>query len=102
VRSKPDFALAEDVLTELYLRSGEAQLAEATARLALKSDRNDQAAIYHLIVCLRGKGDQTELPQLVQRLAEVTAGLREQEKALNRFKLVEEESDRNSRKNVNP
>ncbi len=102
VRSKPDFALGEDVLTELYLRSGEARLAEATARLALKSDPNDQAAIYHLIVCLRGKGDQTELPQLVQKLAEVTAGLREQEKALNRFKLVEEESDRNSQKNVNP
>ena len=102
VRSKPDFALAEDVLTELYLRSGEAGLAEATARLALKSDPNDQSALYHLIVCLRGKGDQTELPQLVQRLAEVTASLREQEKALNRFKLVEEESDRNSQRKGNP
>jgi tetratricopeptide (TPR) repeat protein len=102
VHSKPDFTLAQDVLTELYLRSGEAHLAEATARLALKSDPNDQSALYHLIVCLRGKGDQTELPQLVQRLAEVTAGLREQEKARNRFKLVEEESDRNSQKRVNP
>ncbi len=102
VRSKPDFALAEDLLTELYLRSGEARLAEATARLALKSDPNDQSALYHLIVCLRGKSDQTELPQLVQRLAEVTAGLREQEKAMNRFKLVEEESDRNSHRKMNP
>jgi len=102
VRSKPDFTLAEDVLTELYLRSGETGLAEASARRALKSDPNDQSAIYHLIVCLRRKGDQTELPQLVQRLAEVTAGLREQEKARNRFKLVEEESDRNSQKKVNP
>ncbi len=102
VHSKPDFGLAEDVLTELYLRSGETVRAEATARLALKSDPNDQSALYHLIVCLRGKGDQTELPQLVQKLAEVTAGLREQEKAQNRFKLVEEESDRNSQKQVNP
>ncbi len=102
VRSKPDFTLAQDVLTELYLRSGEAHLAEATARLALKSDPNDQSALYHLIVCLRGKGDQTELPQLVQRLAEVTASLREQEKALNRFKLVEEEGGRNSQKGVTP
>jgi tetratricopeptide (TPR) repeat protein len=102
VRSKPDFALAEDVLTELYLRSGETGLAEASARHALKSDPNDQSALYHLIVCLRGKGDQTELPQLVQRLAEVTAGLREQEKARNRFKLVEEEGDRNSQKRANP
>jgi tetratricopeptide (TPR) repeat protein len=102
VRSKPDFTVAQDVLTELYLRSGEAGLAEATARLALKSDPNDQSALYHLIVCLRGKGDQTELPQLVQRLAEVTASQREQEKALNRFKLVEEESGRNFQKKVNP
>jgi tetratricopeptide (TPR) repeat protein len=101
VRGKPDFTLAEDVLTELYLRSGETSLAEATARLALKSDPNDQSALYHLIVCLRGKGDGTELPQLVQRLAEVTAGLREQEKALSRFKLVEEESDRNSQGKAN-
>ena len=102
VRSKPDFTLAQDILTELYLRSGEAGLAEATARLALKSDPNDQSALYHLIVCLRGKGDQTELPQLVQRLADVTSGLREQEKARNRFRLVEEEGDRNSPKGVIP
>jgi hypothetical protein len=68
----------------------------------LKSDPNDQSALYHLIVCLRGKGDQAELPQLVQRLAEVTAGLREQEKARNHYKLVEEESNRNSQKSVNP
>ncbi len=102
VRSKPDFTVAQDVLTELYLRSGETRLAEATARLALKSDPNDQSALYHLIVCLRGKGDRAELPQLVQKLAEVTASLHEQEKALSRFKLVEEESNRNSQKRVNP
>jgi tetratricopeptide (TPR) repeat protein len=96
VRSKPDFAVAEDVLTELYLRSGEAGPAEATSRLALKSDPNDQAALYHLIVCLRQKGDRTELSQLVQRLAEVTEGLRDREKARNRFRLVEAESGRNS------
>ena len=96
VRSKPDFALAEDVLTELYLRSGETGLAERISRLALKSDPNDQSALYHLIVCLRKKGDRTELPQLVQRLAEATAALQEQEKARNRFKLVEEKGGRNS------
>jgi hypothetical protein len=62
----------------------------------LKSDPNDQSALYHLIVCLRKKGDRTELPQLVQRLAEVTAALLQQEKALNRFKLVEEKGGRNS------
>ena len=102
VRNKPDFTLAQDVLTELYLRAGNAALAEATARLALKSDPNDQSALYHLIVCLRGRGEHTELPQLVQKLAEVTAGLREREKAQNRFKLVEEEGGKNSEKGLAP
>jgi tetratricopeptide (TPR) repeat protein len=102
VHSNPEFTLAEDVLTELYLRAGEVDQAEVTARLALQSDPNDQSALYHLIVCLRGKGDRTELPKLVQRLAEATAGLREQEKARSRFKLVEEEAGRESAQKVNP
>jgi tetratricopeptide (TPR) repeat protein len=102
VRNRPNFILAEDVLTELYLRSGEVSQAEATSRLALASDPNDQSALYHLIICLRRNGDRSELPQLVQRLAEATAGLREQEKARNRFRLVEEERGQDSRPKVVP
>jgi tetratricopeptide (TPR) repeat protein len=103
LRNDPKFALAADTLTELYLRSGQTALAERTARLALKSDPNDQSALYHLIVCLRKKkGDLSEMPQLVQRLAEATARLREQEGALNRFKLVEEKGGRDSQKRVIP
>ena len=102
VHNKPDFILAEDVLTELYLRSGELTLAEATSRLALKSDPTDESALYHLIVCLRGKSDRTEIPQLVQRLAEASAGQREQEKARNRFRLVEEEGGKNSKQKAAP
>jgi tetratricopeptide (TPR) repeat protein len=102
VHGKPDFVVAEDVLTELYLRSGKTGLAEATSRQALKSDPNDQSALYHLIVCLRKKGDLTELPQLVQRLAEASARSLEQEKALARFKLVEEKGGRNSQTRGTP
>jgi tetratricopeptide (TPR) repeat protein len=102
LRKEPGFNLAADTLTELYLRSGETALAEKTSRLALKSDPNDQSALYHLIVCLRKKGARTELPQLVQRLAEATAALQEQERALDRFKLVEEQGDRDSQKRVIP
>ena len=96
LRKQPGFNLAADTLTELYLRSGQTGLAEKTSRQALKSDPNDQSALYHLIVCLRKKGDRAELPQLVQRLSEVTAGLQEQERARNRFKLVEEKGGRSS------
>ena len=102
VRTKPDFVPAVDVLTELYLRSGESTLAEETARKALKSDPDDQSALYNLIACVRQKGDRAELTQLVQKLAEVTAGLREQEKARNRYKLVEEAGTRNSPGGVAP
>jgi tetratricopeptide (TPR) repeat protein len=102
LRNDRKFALAADTLTELYLRSGETALAERTSRLALKSDPNDESALYHLIVCLRKKGDRTQLPPLVQRLAEAAAQLREQEGALNRFKLVEEKGSRDSQKKVNP
>jgi len=98
VRSKPDLAAAQDVLTQLYLRGGDTALAEKTARLALASDHDDQTALYNLIVCLRKRGDKAELPQLVQRLAESTAALREQEKARNRFKLVEEQAAEGPRK----
>jgi tetratricopeptide (TPR) repeat protein len=102
LRKEPGFNLAADTLTELYLRSGQTDLAERTSRLALKSDPNDQSALYHLIVCLRKKGDRAELPHLVQRLAEVTATLQEQERALNRFKLVEEKGARDSQKRAVP
>jgi tetratricopeptide (TPR) repeat protein len=102
LRNEPKFVLAADTLTELYLRAGETALAEKTARLALKSDPNDQPALYHLIVCLRKKGDRAELPQLVQRLAEASARLREEEGALNRFKLVEEKGGRDSQKKATP
>jgi tetratricopeptide (TPR) repeat protein len=98
VRNKPDLTVAQDVLTQLYLRSGETALAEKTARLALASDHDDQTALYNLIVCLRKRGDRNELPQLVQRLAEITAGLREQEKARAQFKLVEEQAAEGSEK----
>lgn len=98
VLSKPDLTVAQDVLAQLYLRSGETALAEKTARVALASDHDDQTALYDLIVCLRKRGDRNELPQLIQRLAEVTARLREQERARSQFKLVEEQAAEGSGK----
>jgi tetratricopeptide (TPR) repeat protein len=89
LRKEPGFHLAADDLAELYLRSGQIQLAEATSRRVLKADPNDQPALYHLITCLRKEGKHEELPELVQRLAKVTSITRQEEAARNRFKLVE-------------
>jgi len=91
VHFKPDFAQAYDVLRVLYLRSGRTSQAVAASRLALKADPNDSTAVYHLIACLRKEGDSRELPQLVKKLAEMTAAARERDAATNRYKLVEEE-----------
>jgi tetratricopeptide (TPR) repeat protein len=89
VHYKPDFALADDVLGELYLRSGQTSRAARASRLALKANPNDQSAIYHLIICLRKEGDQKDLPPLVQKLRQVTTAAQKQETDRNRFKLVE-------------
>jgi tetratricopeptide (TPR) repeat protein len=93
VRSKPDFTPAEDVLAELYLRSGETGLAEATSRLALKSDPNDQSALYHLIRALQKSGKASsaaEIPALLTRFNEVRQQLRKQEMEGDRYKLLVE------------
>jgi tetratricopeptide (TPR) repeat protein len=90
VRSKPDFALAYDVLSVLYLRAGQTSQAIDASRQALKADPEDSAAIYHLIVCMRKEGDTGELPQLVKKMAEMSTAARERTAAVNRYKLVEE------------
>ncbi|MGH9448648.1 MAG: tetratricopeptide repeat protein, partial [Terriglobia bacterium] len=91
-REKPNFALADDVLAELYLRSGQPRRAVAVSRLALKANPDDQAALYHLIVCLRKEGHRKEVPPMVQRLAQVTAAAERREAALSRYRLVEDGS----------
>jgi tetratricopeptide (TPR) repeat protein len=96
VQDKPDFALAHDVLSELYLRADVTGEAIAESRRALKNDPNDQSAIYHLIVALRKTGNVAEVPDLVQRLAQVTGDARKQEAERNRYKLVEDEADQSA------
>jgi len=96
VHFMPNFAQAYDVLSVLYLRSGMTSKAAAASRLALKADAGDSTAVYHLIACLRKQGDSKELPQLVKKLAAMTAAARERDAATNRYKLVEEEAGANS------
>lgn len=89
VKEKPDFVLAHDVLSELCLRAEMTEEAVAQSRLALKADPDDQSALYHLIMALRKSGNTSEVPALVQRLAQATSSAREREQEINKFKLVE-------------
>ncbi len=69
----PDFVLPRDILGNLYLKSGQLDLAIAECRLALKINPSDQESLYHLIQALRqsGKGSKTEMADLVKRLADL-------------------------------
>jgi tetratricopeptide (TPR) repeat protein len=70
IRLKPDFVLARDVLSGLYLKSGQTARALEQSRLALRENPSDQVALYHLIQSLRkAKDPKGEVPALVQRLA---------------------------------
>jgi len=87
----PDFVLARDVLGNLYLKSGQLNLAIEQCRLALHGNPSDQEALYHLIQALRqsGRGSKTELAELVKRLEDLRRESREQEGLANKYKLYE-------------
>jgi tetratricopeptide (TPR) repeat protein len=90
VSLQPDLAAAHDVLAKLYLQAGRNQAAAEQCRKALDSDPKNQTALYHLIQALRKTGEKGELPGLLKRLADLRAEATRQERARNRYKLVEQ------------
>jgi tetratricopeptide (TPR) repeat protein len=89
IKLNPNMAVARDILGGLYLKSGQLPLAITQCRLALKSDPDDQNALYHLIQGLRKSGKSTETPELLKRLATLRTAARETEASQNRYKLIE-------------
>jgi tetratricopeptide (TPR) repeat protein len=87
----PASVLPRDVLSNLYLSSGQLDLAIEQCRLALKGNPSDQEALYHLIQALRqsGKGSKTEMASLVKKLAELRNQSRQQESTTNKYQLYE-------------
>ena len=92
VSLQPTLAPARDVLAKLYLQAGQNQAAIEQCRVALKTDPDDQTALYHLIQALRKTGNSRELPDLVKRLAELRAQSTKKEIEHNRYKLIETET----------
>lgn len=89
IKLKPNFALARDVLSRLYLQEGKTQEAIEQGRMALNDDPTDQTAVYHLILALRKAGDENEIPGLVSQLARLRQQSRMKESAERRYSLVE-------------
>jgi len=87
---QPELVAARDTLAKLYLQAGKDQLAVEQSRESLRYNPNDQVALYHLIVGLRRTGQKTELPALLQKLAELRQKATREEGEHNRYKLIEQ------------
>ena len=93
VELKPDFALARDVLSRLYLESGQTGRAIEQCRLALRDNPLDATALYRLIRALQRSGkesDAAEIPALLTRFNEVRRQLSKKEDEEARYKLLVE------------
>jgi tetratricopeptide (TPR) repeat protein len=93
VRLKPDFALARDVLSRLYLQAGQYEKAIEQCRLALRDNPDDEIALYRLIRALQSSGRTdaaAEVPDLLRRFAVLRDKLRKREAQAGKYRLVEE------------
>ena len=90
VRLQPDFLLARDLLGNMYLRSGQTEKAIEQCRIVLRSSPKDQAALYHLLLALRKKGDpKGEVAGIVKRLAALRDESQNEETSATRYRLYE-------------
>jgi len=92
VRLKPDFVLARDVLSKLYLWAGEHDKAIEQCRLALRDNPADETAIYRLIRALKSSGKpeaEKEIPALLAQFTKARDEARKREARENQFRLVE-------------
>ena len=93
VELQPSLTAAHNVLAKFYLDSGQYVLAVRECRLVLSKSPSDQSALYHLVMALRKTGDQSEIPDLLKRLAKARQDATRQEGERNRYKLVVAPSD---------
>ena len=95
IELKPDFALARDTLSRLYLKAGQAAQAIEQCRLALRANPLDATAVYRLIRALQSSDankNQQEIADLLKRFAAIRDQLRQKEAQEARFQLVEAEA----------
>lgn len=91
VALQPTMAASRSVLAKLYMQTGQYRAAIEQCRKALAIDPKDQSALYHLIQALRKTGEKKEIPELLQRLAQLRQQATKQEQERYRYKLLEDE-----------
>lgn len=93
VRLKPDFSLARNVLSRLYLQTGEVDKAVEQCRLALRDNPSDDMALYRLIRALQSSGRQdaaSEVPALLKRFTALREEARQRQAQESKYRLVED------------
>ena len=88
VTLQPSLTAAHNVLAKYYLDSGKYVLAAKECRLVLDQSPADQTALYHLVMALRKTNEQSEIPDLLKRLASARQDATKEEAERNRYKLV--------------
>jgi hypothetical protein len=71
VKLEPDYQPARDLLTVLYMRSGNASAAKQQAEEALKRNPDDSAALYQEMMADRKLGQKGDVDGLVARLKQI-------------------------------
>jgi len=89
IRLQPEFTLARDVLSRLYLQQNKLDEAIEQSRLAFEEDPTDQTALYHYILALRKRNKSEDIPALTRRLVALREQARAKESTERRFLLVE-------------
>jgi tetratricopeptide (TPR) repeat protein len=89
VSLQPTLADARSVLAKLYMQTGQYQEAAGQCRKALDSDPKNQTALYRLIQALRKTGSNTEIPDLLKRLALLREQATKEDRERYRYKLIE-------------
>jgi len=92
VALQPTLAAARGVLAKLYMENGQYQEAIEQCRKSLLNDPKDQTAVYRLIQALRKTGQKQEIPELLQRLAQLREQATQDERERYRYKLFEEDT----------
>jgi tetratricopeptide (TPR) repeat protein len=92
VRLKPNFVLARDVLSRLYVQAGDLDKAIEHCRLALRDDPSDEMALYRLIRALQSSGRPeaaTEVPALLKKFTALREEGRQRQTRESTYRLVE-------------
>jgi tetratricopeptide (TPR) repeat protein len=92
VELRPALGPARSVLAKLYLQAGQYSEAAVQCRKALDINPQDQSAVYHLIQALRKTDQKTEIPELLNRLAQLRQQAANDEREQYRYKVVEDEA----------